>query len=187
MADPNNEIAERLTDDQRSHYDRLRALTDPELRAHLIAAKPSGAAALTLYLLDRVAGYRAALDAVAEGPTRGQTDTSAAAAAKVAVSVKSSRATILVALAHRSEGTREDIARWTKLPDNTVRPRVKELLTSGYVELTGEEGVTERGNAAELLRLTDDGWRMIRELQSQGHEAALALLDTAAPRLFADD
>lgn len=186
-ADPENDIARRLTPQAREHYDALRALTDDELRAHLKAAPPSGAAALTLYLLDRVVGYRKALDLVAPGPSRGKTDTSAAAAEKVSVSVGSARATILVAIASRGEGTREQVGKWTGIKDNTVRPRMREMLTSGYLELSGEEGVTDGGNAAELVRLTDDGWRMIRQLQQAGHEGALRLRPVEAPRSFADD
>ena len=187
-ADRNNEIAKALSPQQAEHYARLCALSDSEMRDHLIGAPPSGASAYALYLLDRIIGYRSALDTVTTHVPEGERDTSKAAAAVANVTAASSRARVLVAIAREGDATNEEIAERTGLSGDTVRPRVGELRAGGYIERTGEKRLTTKGNEAELHRLTDDGWRKIRELQDAGDVHALRLVLTSdEPRLFAED
>ena len=152
------------------------------------AMEPSGASAYALYLLDRIIGYRSALDTVTTHVPEGERDTSKAAAAVANVTAASSRARVLVAIAREGDATNEEIAERTGLSGDTVRPRVGELRAGGYIERTGEKRLTTKGNEAELHRLTDDGWRKIRELQDAGDVHALRLVLTSdEPRLFAED
>lgn len=187
MTDPDNPIAQQLTPEARRHYDDLRSMTNDELRQHLLSRPPSAASAFALYQLDRIAGYRAALDTVTARPVEGERDTSKAAARIVKVTARSTAARVLVGIAHHGEATNEEIEQITGLDGNTVRPRVGELRVGGYIERTGGTRPTSKGNEAELHRLTDDGRRKIRELQDQGHEDALRLVPATAPRLFAAD
>ena len=187
MVDPENAIARRLSPQAREHYEWLRAMTNDELRSHLEAAPPSGAAAFALYQLDRIEGYRSALDTLSGHVPEGERETSKAAARKVQVTARSTAARVLVAIAHFGEATNEMVETFSGLDGNTVRPRVGELRNGGYIERSGATRPTSKGNDAELHRLTDDGRRKLRELQDQGHEGALRLLPAAAPRLFPAD
>ena len=186
-ANPENDIARHLNPQAREHYDALRALTDDGLRAHLLAAPPSGAAALTLYLLDRVVGYRKVIDDLTKGVASNGVDTSNEAAEKLSTRVAGVRATVLVEMARHREATADAIEQALGMSQQTCATRIIELRRSGYVERTGEKGLTRGGNKAYLHRLTDDGWRKIVELQQAGHEAALSLLSAEAPRVFDDD
>lgn len=54
-----------------------------------------------------------------------------------------------------SPKTREEIANFLHIPDNSVRPRVKELMEGGWVTATDEVRRTATGADAEVLTVTD--------------------------------
>lgn len=58
--------------------------------------------------------------------------------------------------------TREELARWTGLPDNSIRPRVGELIAGGWIGQGSKDGApatrqTRLGNDSEVLMLTPAG------------------------------
>lgn len=58
--------------------------------------------------------------------------------------------------------TREELARWTGLPDNSIRPRVGELIAGGWIGQGSKDGApatrpTALGNDSEVLMLTAAG------------------------------
>lgn len=104
------------------------------------------------------------IDASNLGPL-GSTETSRKAALDNYPRSGTQRHRVLMAL-YVASRTRQEIAKATDLPDNSVRPRVKELMTGGWVETTGETRVTETGSDADVLKLTMKGLMHMGEERS---------------------
>lgn len=187
MIDPDNAIALSLDPDQREHYDRLRAMTNDELRFHLATVRPSAAAAFALYQLDRIVGYRALIDERNAKVASNGVDVSDQAAEKVTHNVSGLRATVLIEIARLRTATSDDVEASLGMKHQTCSTRFQELRESGYIERCDEKRPTRAGNPAWPHKLTDDGWRKVHELQDAGHEAALALDHATTPRLFSAD
>lgn len=84
----------------------------------------------------------------------------------------SQREQILLAMARRIElgRTREELATELRLPDNSVRPRVRELIDGGWIRVRTIDGdpvtrSTALGNRSEVLELTADGARKVAARQ----------------------
>lgn len=189
MADPNdNSIRAGLPPEQRARVDEMVALTDREMRARLVAVgelNPTVAGAVMLHMVDRLIGYRQALDAVttASLPSNG-VDTSDAAARRAIKNVAGSRLRVLAAIAVGETAGRclsaEGVEPSTGLSGNTIRPRIGELAIAGYIVRTGTKAPTRAGGEAHTWRLTDDGWRKLVEVTGSQADASRSSVAAAA-------
>lgn len=102
-------------------------------------------------------------DAKALGPFARESETSRQAALSVYPRQGSQRRLILEAFATgkgRMHGfTREELAGWVRLPDNSIRPRVRELIEGGWITQGSKDGKpatrpTRTGRESEVLTLT---------------------------------
>lgn len=66
---------------------------------------------------------------------------------------------VLMAIAGAGERgrTREELAADLRLPDNSVRPRVRELIEGGWVRATERTRPTGTGSQSEVLALSEKG------------------------------
>lgn len=89
-------------------------------------------------------------------------DTSESAADAITPHVRWQHRLVCEALARTTAGlTRQEIETETRLDGNTIRPRVWELVTMGYVVATGKRARTTSGRQAKVLALTDLGRRTL--------------------------
>jgi hypothetical protein len=94
------------------------------------------------------------------GPFARQSETSRRAALRNYPRSGSQRERVLAALAASTSLTREELATELRLPDNSVRPRVRELLDGEWIQVAKTTGGVERtrktalGNDSEVLELT---------------------------------
>jgi hypothetical protein len=108
---------------------------------------------------------RLAKDPMEERPAPAQlhSPTSKAAARSVAPRAGTQRWRVLGVLYRSAPLTREQIAEKANLSENTVRPRVCELIRDGYVFAPDlPPGRTKAGEAAEYLNLTEAGIDLMR-------------------------
>lgn len=106
-------------------------------------------------LRGRVADLEARLLAVVAAPSV-DVDTSEAAAASMVVSLSPQRERIMRTLAVE-DLTAEGIGLLIDLSGNSVRPRLRECETVGWVERLAATRATASGREAHLYRLTDAG------------------------------
>jgi predicted ArsR family transcriptional regulator len=72
---------------------------------------------------------------------------------------------VLLLLDHHWQGlTDDEIAKYTGLVGNSVRPRRRKLFQDGLIEDSGNRRSSWMGNPAVVWRITDDGARVAREL-----------------------
>lgn len=186
----NNPVLDLLGPDARRRADYLIGLSDAEVRELLSERDPSPFGALLWHTLNRIAGYRQALDAVttASLPSNG-VDTSDAAARRAIKNVAGSRLRVLAAIAVGETAGRclsaEGVESPTGLSGNTIRPRIGELAIAGYIVRTGTKAPTRAGGEAHTWRLTDDGWRKLVEVT--GSQAAASRSSVAAAALAGTD
>lgn len=119
-------------------------------------------------LLDRLDGYKKALETVrtarvAEAP-HNESETSKKAAKSIAPIVNELRYTILNVLdLHLEKGlTADEIEVLTAISGNTVRPRLVEMSTLGWVRKTDLERRTRAGRDAAVWAITDLGRDKLR-------------------------
>lgn len=92
----------------------------------------------------------------------GKRTTSRVAAEQAAPRTGTQRRRVLAAIQLRGPVTREHIAEWTQLPDNSVRPRVRELLAAGLIAVVPHRhGQSRAGKPAELLAVTQKGYEAL--------------------------
>lgn len=162
MVDPNNDVARRLTPQQAERYETLRRMTPDQMRAHLLSAPPSAAAAYALYQLERISGYRAALDSLTSRVPSNGVDTSDAAAESVLKRLTPLRGRVLAAVAELGTATSDDVEALTGMSHQTVSTRMMELRRGLLIERCGKRK-TRAGNPAHAHRLTEDGVERLRE------------------------
>jgi hypothetical protein len=108
---------------------------------------------------ERIAELEAALLRLTEAPSSGSA-TSRDAAEQVKVSLTPQRERLLNALRH-SRASAEMLADRTGLTGNSVRPRLRECQTVGWVRCTTDTVQTKAGRSAFLYELTDAGRALI--------------------------
>lgn len=100
-------------------------------------------------------------DANALGPI-GATDTSRKAALDNFPRSGSQRHRILVSLGSSSK-TRYELCVTLEMPNQSVCPRIKELINGGWVRSTADTRVTATGSDAEVLEVTEKGAKELLE------------------------
>jgi len=88
------------------------------------------------------------------GPFAADSKTSRQAALDTYPRQGSQRRRLITALAFHGASTREELAGHTSMSENSVRPRVRELIDGGWIEETDHTRMTTRGSDATLLDLT---------------------------------
>lgn len=88
------------------------------------------------------------------GPFVAKSETSRKASLDAYPRQGSQRRRLITALAYHGASTREELAGHTSLSENSVRPRVRELIDGGWIEETDHTRMTTRGSDAALLDLT---------------------------------
>lgn len=89
------------------------------------------------------------------GPFAAKSETSRKAALDAYPRQGSQRRRVIHALRYHGDSTREELAAHTSLSENSVRPRVRELIEGGWIEETDHTRKTTRGSEAVLLGLTN--------------------------------
>lgn len=99
------------------------------------------------------------LDANALGAFQRESETSRQAALDNYPRSGKQRHRVLLAIARAGEygRTREELAAELHLPDNSVRPRVRELIEGGWVRATERTRTTVTRSKSEVLALTPKG------------------------------
>lgn len=125
------------------------------------------------FLILPVAGLKSAED-VALGHFARDSETSRQAAIAAYPRTGKGRWRIMAHVARHGEygRTRDELAADLRMSPNTIRPRVKELLEGGWLEVTEETRLTPGGQPAEVLAATNAAREEMRRRGEEPTDAA---------------
>lgn len=148
--------------------------TDAELRAALHHMSAEELRLVAAGLLDRIEGYRAAIDRMAHRAPASDSGTSAEAAASILPVLTRTRARVLATVERLGAACSDEVEHALGARHTTVSARFTEMGALGWIEPAGTTRARS-GRKARRWRLTDEGRRVLAEHRPEAPGMAVGL------------